>query len=231
MRLYPAIDLLDGRCVRLRQGDFAQVTAYSDDPVAMALSFEAAGASWIHVVDLDAARRTGSNRTVVERIAGAVSISVQAGGGVRDASLLESGVARVVVGSWAVEDPDSVAALANAHPGQVAVGLDHRQGKVQVHGWQEGAAVSVEDMIDRLPDAAAFIVTDVERDGTLVGPDVDGLSRLVQHTEVAVIASGGVGSLADLAGLAGAGVEGVIVGKALYEGRFSIDEAVAACGR
>lgn len=231
MRLYPAIDLRGGCCVRLRQGDFSQETVYGGDPVAMALRFEDAGASWIHVVDLDAARRSGSNRAVVERIAAAVAVPVQTGGGVRDASLLEAGVSRVVVGSWAVEDPDAVGALAEDHPGQVAVGLDHRHGKIQVRGWQEGAALTVEDMIDRLVGVAAFIVTDIERDGTLAGPDVANLAALVRSTKVDVIASGGVGSLDDITSLSSTGVEGVVVGKALYEGRFTIEQAVVACGR
>jgi phosphoribosylformimino-5-aminoimidazole carboxamide ribotide isomerase len=140
-------------------------------------------------------------------------------------------VARVVVGSWAVDDPQAVAELARDNPGQVAVGLDHRHGKIQVRGWQEGAAVTVEDMVDQLSGVAAFIVTDIERDGTLAGPDTAGLAALASRTDVAVIASGGVGSLDDIAALAGIGVEGVIVGKALYEGRFTVEEALTACAR
>lgn len=229
MQLYPAIDLRAGHCVRLHQGDFAQETVYSDDPVAMARHFESSGASWIHVVDLDAARRTGSNRELVQAIAESVAIPVQAGGGVRDASLLDVGVSRIVVGSLAVEDPDAVAALAVAYPDQIAVGLDHRSGIVQVRGWEEVGGPSVFELADRFSAAAAFVVTDISRDGTLAGPDVEGLAQLVARTPVPVIASGGVGRIEDLRALAGTGVAGVIVGKALYAGTITLEEAVTAC--
>jgi phosphoribosylformimino-5-aminoimidazole carboxamide ribotide isomerase len=231
--LYPAIDLRGGRVVRLHQGDFDQETVYDDDPIAVARSFEGAGASWIHVVDLDAARRTGSNRDVVVAIAGAVSVPVQSGGGVRDASLLDAGVARVVVGSAAVEDPELVRGLAGAYPDRVAVGLDHWDGEVRVRGWQEGSGRRLLEVAAELalPGVAAFIVTDISRDATLVGPDLDGLDQLRQATTVPVIASGGVGSLDDLIALRELGVAGVIVGKALYEGRFGLNEAVLTCAR
>ena len=229
--LYPAIDLRGGRVVRLHQGDFDQETVYDDDPVAVARSFEAAGAPWIHVVDLDAARRTGSNRDIVVAVARAVTVPVQTGGGVRDASLLDDGVARIVLGSAAIEDPDLVRRLADAYPQRIAVGLDHWDGEIRVRGWEEGSGRRVLDVATELafPGVAAFVVTDISRDATLVGPDVDGLADLHAATSVPVIASGGVGSLDDLAALRALGLAGAIVGKAIYEGRFGVDEAVLAC--
>jgi phosphoribosylformimino-5-aminoimidazole carboxamide ribotide isomerase len=239
MDLYPAIDLLGGRCVRLIQGDFARETPYADDPVGVARSFEAAGARWIHVVDLDAARRTGDNLAAIEAVVAAVGVPVQVGGGVRDASLLDRGVARIVVGSLAVEDPDQVRRLAVAHQGRVAVGLDHRDGEVRVRGWQEGAGLGVIEALARLDGAplAAVVVTEIGRDGMMTGPDLAGLASVLSSTEVPVIASGGVAGLDDLRGLAGLrgsgrawgrGLAGVIVGKALYEGRFDVQAALDA---
>ena len=231
--LYPAIDVRAGRCVRLVQGDFSRETVYGDDPVAVAKSFEAAGATWIHVVDLDAARRQGSNRGVVEAVARAVGVPIQSGGGVRDASLLAAGVTRVVIGSAALESPGVVEELAAAHPGGVAIGLDHSNGEVRVRGWEEGSGERVLDLIERFAGTgvAAFIVTDIGRDGMLTGPDVEGSCALVAATAVPVIASGGVGTLDDLRALAGTGVDGVIVGKALYEGRFTVEQALDVLAR
>lgn len=231
--LYPSIDLRAGRVVRLHQGDFDNETVYGDDPVAVARAFEEAGARWIHVVDLDAARRQGTNRDLVVEIANAVQIPVQAGGGVRDASLLEDGVARVVLGSAAVEDPNLVRELAREWPGRIVVGLDHRDGEVRVRGWEQGSGRGLAEVARELalPGVAAFVVTDISRDATLAGPDAEGLDRLVRSTPMAIIASGGVGSLADLGALRDIGVAGAIVGKAIYEGRFGVDEAVLACAR
>jgi phosphoribosylformimino-5-aminoimidazole carboxamide ribotide isomerase len=229
--LYPSIDLRGGQVVRLHQGDFDRETVYGDDPLAVARSFAAAGARWIHVVDLDAARREGSNRDVVVAIAAAVDVPVQTGGGVRDGSLLEVGLARVVIGSAAIEDPGLVRSMAARWPERVAVGLDHWDGEVRVRGWEQGSGRQLLDVAAELavPGVAAFVVTDISRDATLVGPDVDGLGRLLTSTPVPVIASGGVGSLDDLAALRSLGVAGVIVGKAIYEGRFKVEEAVHAC--
>jgi phosphoribosylformimino-5-aminoimidazole carboxamide ribotide isomerase len=231
--IYPSIDLRGGRVVRLHQGDFDQETVYDDDPVAVAQSFEAAGAPWIHVVDLDAARRTGSNREVVVAVARAVSVPVQTGGGVRDASLLDDGVARIVLGSAAIEDPELVPRLADAYPQRVAVGLDHWDGEIKFRGWEEGSGRRLLDVAAELalPGVAAFVVTDISRDGALVGPDVEGLAQFHAATPVPVIASGGVASLDDLAALRSLGLAGAIVGKAIYEGRFGVDEAVLACAR
>lgn len=240
MELYPAIDLRGGRCVRLRQGDYGAETVYGDDPVTLARGFADAGAPWIHLVDLDAAR-TGEpvNRPLVTAVATAVGVRVQAGGGVRDEAavqgLLDAGVARVVLGTAAMGDPALVARMAAQHPGAIAVGLDARGGEVAVRGWTESAGVSLLDAVRRFDDAgvAALIVTDISRDGTLVGPDRDGLAEVLAATAVEVVASGGVGTLQHLRALSaleagGRRLSGAIVGKALYEGSFTIDEALAA---
>lgn len=232
MDLYPAIDLRGGRCVRLYQGDFDQETVYGDDPVAQARRFADAGAPWIHVVDLDASRGQGSNREVVTAIAAAVApTTVQTGGGVRDGSLLDDGLARIVLGSLAVSDRTAAGALVAAHPGQVAIGLDHRDGEIRTHGWEQGSGVQLLDAVGwpEFTGAASLVVTNIAKDATLEGPDVDGLTAVVGATTVPVIASGGVGALDDLRALASTGVAGVIVGKALYEGRFTIEEALSAC--
>jgi phosphoribosylformimino-5-aminoimidazole carboxamide ribotide isomerase len=232
MDLYPAIDLRGGRCVRLHQGDFDRETVYGDDPVAQARRFADAGAPWVHVVDLDASRGQGTNRDLVTAVARAVApVPVQTGGGVRDGSLLAEGVSRVVLGSLAVADRDATAAIIGGHPGRVAVGLDHWDGEVRTRGWEEHSGVQLLDSLTwpELAGAAAFVVTNIARDATLAGPDVEGLERVLGATDVAVVASGGVGSLDDLRTLAGIGVAGVIVGKAIYEGRFTVEEAVLAC--
>ncbi|HET9078633.1 MAG TPA: 1-(5-phosphoribosyl)-5-[(5-phosphoribosylamino)methylideneamino]imidazole-4-carboxamide isomerase [Acidimicrobiales bacterium] len=239
MDLYPAIDLRGGRCVRLVEGDFGRETVYGDDPVAVAETFAAAGARWIHVVDLDAAR-TGeaANRPAVARIAAAVAaagVRVQTGGGVRSiddaAQLIDAGVARVVIGTAAVENPDLVAEAAARWPGRVAVGLDHRGGEVRLRGWTEGAGVQVAELVPRAvaAGASAVIVTDISRDGRLAGPDVEGLVALVGVTAAPVIASGGVGSLDDVVALAAVpGLVGIIAGRAIYEGRLDVGRALQA---
>jgi len=232
--LYPAIDLLGGRVVRLRQGDYDNETVYGDDPVAVAAEFAAAGAEWIHVVDLDAARSGDPvNRAVVAAISSAVAgtARVQTGGGVRtigDASqLAESGVSRVVMGSAAVRNPDLVKQVSEIVP--VAVGLDHRDGELSIHGWTKGSGLQLHDSYQRFPTADVFVVTDIGRDGMLTGPDVDGLTKSAQLAGSPVIASGGVSSLADIMELAEVeNLGGIITGKAVYEGRFSVSEALDA---
>ena len=232
--LYPAIDLRAGKAVRLHQGSYDDETIYGDDPVAIAVSFAEAGARWIHVVDLDAARSGDPvNRPLVAAIARSVAgeALVQTGGGVRtlaDANALAAaGVARVVMGSAAVQSPELVAAVAGIVP--VAVGLDHREGELAVHGWTAASGVHVGEVLGRYPAAAAFVITDIARDGTLEGPDLDGLAAAVAATDVPVIASGGVGTLADVVALGRiGGLAGVITGKALYERRFTVAEALAA---
>ncbi len=234
IELYPAIDLLGGRVVRLRQGDYADETVYGEDPVAVARGFAADGAPWIHVVDLDAARSGDPiNRPVVAAIVSAVSgvAKVQTGGGVRSVDdardLAEAGVARVVMGSAAVHEPALVAAASEVVP--VAVGLDHRNGEVAVHGWTEGSGLVLHDSYALFPTAEVFVITDIGRDGMLVGPDLDGLARSAELAGAPVIASGGVSSLADVVALAQIeNLGGIITGKAVYEGRFTVCEALDA---
>ena len=240
MDLYPAIDLRGGQCVRLYQGDFAQETVYGDDPVAQARLFADAGAPWIHVVDLDAAR-TGEpvNRPVIGAIAAAVGVPVQTGGGVRDdasaLALLEAGVGRVVIGTAALEAPDWARSLATRYPGKVALGLDVRGREVAVRGWVEGSGRSIGEVAAELDDAgfAALIVTQINVDGAGSGPDLDLYAELLDEVETEVIASGGVGSADHLRALASFGEDGTplagaIVGRALYDGALTIDEALAA---
>lgn len=235
--LYPAIDLRDGKVVRLRQGDYDDQTTYGDDPVAVALSFADAGARWIHVVDLDAAR-SGSplNRPVVAEIASAVSgqARVQTGGGVRTVAdaqaLADAGVARVVMGSAAVAQPQLVAQASGVVA--VAVGLDHRNGEIAVNGWTEGSGVQLADALQWFPMAAVFVITDIARDGMLTGPDIEGLAAAGRATTIPIIASGGVATLADVAALkAVPGITGVISGKALYEGCFTVEQALQELAR
>ena len=239
IELYPAIDIRGGHCVRLRQGDYSDETVYGADPVAMAVEFAAQGATWIHVVDLDAARSGDPvNRPIVAAICVAVSgqSKVQTGGGVRtpaDAeSLARVGVSRVVMGTAAVKDP-SVVMIASAFV-DVAVGLDHRDGEIAVHGWTQGSGLQLVDALGLYPTAAAFVITEIGRDGMLTGPDVDGLRAAVAATAIPVIASGGVSELDDIAALgaireSGRRIGGVIAGKAIYERRFTVAQGVHAC--
>lgn len=232
--LYPAIDLRDGKVVRLVQGDYAQEKVYGEDPVQVASDFAAAGAKWIHVVDLDAARGGGPiNRYVIGNIVKAVgeSVHIQTGGGVRtqdDArELRDHGVARVVMGSAAVKNPQLVENVADVV--DVAVGLDHRGGMIAVEGWTQSSDLTLVDALAKYPAAKAFVITDIARDGMLSGPDLEGLAAAVSQTSTPVIASGGVSSIQDIVNLAQiSGLGGVITGRAIYEGRFSVVEALRA---
>lgn len=234
MDLYPAIDIRGGRCVRLHQGDYERETVYDADPVAVAQGFDAAGVSWIHVVDLDAAR-TGeqTSRAIIGRIAAAVSAKVETGGGVRTErdvdELLGLGLARVVLGTAAMQDPSLVGRCSTRHPGAIALGLDTKHGEVAVHGWTEGTGEQAVDVLPRFEDAgvSALIVTEISRDATMEGPDVGAYERLLAATSIPVIASGGVGTLEHLRDLDRLPLEGVIVGKAIYERRFTVEEALS----
>jgi phosphoribosylformimino-5-aminoimidazole carboxamide ribotide isomerase len=240
--LYPAIDLRGGCCVRLFQGDYAQETVYDDDPVRVAREFEESGATWIHVVDLDAARTgTATNLGVIEAICASVGCKVQSGGGVRSVAaagdLLHAGVTRVVVGTAAIEQPDLVEQLGTFHPGRVAVGLDARGRDVAVRGWVEGTGADLVETAHRfdVPEVAALVVTSIAVDGALTGPDTEQLSAVLAATSVPLIASGGVGTLDDVRALRDLRVgdrslAGAIVGKALYEQRFTVSEALATLG-
>lgn len=233
IELYPAIDIRAGRVVRLTQGDYSRETVYGDDPVDVARDFASAGARWVHIVDLDAARNGDPvNRPIIARVAQALSGSahVQTGGGVRtigDAQeLADRGVRRVVMGSAAVADPALVEDIAARI--DVAVGLDHREGRVAVHGWTHDSDLGLWDALTMFPSASAFIITDIARDGMLSGPDVIGLSEAVGRTSIPIIASGGVSALEDIDALAAiGGLCGIITGKAIYDGRFTVGDALA----
>jgi phosphoribosylformimino-5-aminoimidazole carboxamide ribotide isomerase len=269
MELYPAVDIRDGMAVRLTQGDFDRQRQYGD-PATLAAGFAAAGARWLHVVDLDAARAGRPvNRATVLTIARSVDASVEAGGGVRTEAdveeLLEGGVARVVLGTVVLDDMALVHALAARFAGRVAVGIDYRLGpdgrsEVAVRGWEQGSGRTVDEVLGELAgsDVAAVIVTAIARDGTLEGPDRTGLEEVLAATTIPVIASGGVGSAADLRALAGMRVDvaaggssgatsggtsggssggtarirrlaGAITGRALVDGRMTVEEGLAAC--
>jgi phosphoribosylformimino-5-aminoimidazole carboxamide ribotide isomerase len=240
MILYPAIDLKEGRCVRLRQGDMAQATVFNNNPAAQAASFEADGFSWLHVVDLDGAfAGKPMNGAAVDSILARVSFPVQLGGGIRDMATVEGwlakGVARVIIGTAAVRDPDFVRAAARAFPGKVAVGIDARGGMVAVEGWAETSSLSALDLGRRFEDAgvAAIIYTDIARDGMLQGLDMAGTRGLAQALAIPVIASGGLASLADVQDLLkpeNRVIAGAITGRALYDGRLDAREALAVIG-
>lgn len=224
--------------MRLTEGDFDQETAYPGEPVALAKHFESQGAPWVHVVDLDAAKGDGPlNADTIRAIAEAITIPVQTGGGQVDDTSLKAGVRRIVLGSLAINDPDAAKALVRAYPDRIAIGLDHREGRVAVRGWLEESDQRVDDVIATFADVdvAAFVVTNIATDGTLAGPDLVGLERVLTLTQVPVIASGGVASLEDLRAIRaldvnGRGVAGVITGRAIYENRFTVAEAIGACG-
>ena len=232
MNLYAAIDLLDGHCVRLQQGDYDRSTDFGDDPVGQAERWQAEGAPWIHVVDLDAAR-TGEpvNREVIGRIAAAVDVPVQVGGGVRSRSdaeaLWSAGVSRVVMGTAALEDPDLVASL--VPDGPVAVGLDARGRDLAVRGWESSAGMDLLEAATRFGEmgVAALVVTEIGRDGMLEGPDLEGLASVLEVTTAPVVASGGVGTVDHLVALTALELDGVIVGRALYDGAVAVPDAVA----
>jgi phosphoribosylformimino-5-aminoimidazole carboxamide ribotide isomerase len=233
--LYPAIDVREGKVVRLLRGDYSVQTVYDDDPVAVARRFDRAGARWIHVVDLDAARDGGeANLDVIGAVCEAVTARVQTGGGVRsleDAlARFQAGAARVVLGSAAVEEPELVDELAASHAGRIAVGLDARGTDVAIHGWEDATGADLVTLARRFdrPGIGALVVTEIGRDGTLAGPDFSQLRSVVDAVDVPVVASGGVGTLDDLKNLDGR-LAGVIVGRAIYEGRFTVEEGIAAC--
>jgi phosphoribosylformimino-5-aminoimidazole carboxamide ribotide isomerase len=248
--LFPAIDLLGGRCVRLSQGDYGRSTVYGDDPIAMAEGFIADGAIWVHIVDLDAAKGRGPiNRSLIADVAQRCSqsnVRVQTGGGVRSArdaaELFAAGVARVVVGTAAVKNPEVVSEIAGLQAGDVAVGIDaHRKAdgmwEAAVQGWTESSGVSLFDVLSAavFNGATAVVATDISRDGMLTGPAVDLYRDLLEFRRVSspalhVIASGGVASLADVVELASLeGLAGVIAGRAIYEGLLTVADGVTAC--
>lgn len=235
MILYPAIDLKEGRAVRLYKGDMERATVFSDDPAAQAEAFAAAGCAWLHLVDLDGAfAGRPENAGVVSGILDRVEIPVQLGGGIRGMETVErwiaKGVARVILGTAAVENPDLVREAAKAFPGQVAVGIDARGGKVATRGWIEETEASAVDLARSFEDAgvAAIIHTDIDRDGAMEGPGVAATAALARAVSIPVIASGGVSGMDDLRALrdCGAGLDGVVCGRALYDGAVDLAEAL-----
>ncbi len=240
MILYPAIDLKDGQCVRLLRGDMGAATVFNDDPAAQARAFAAAGCRWLHLVDLDGAfAGRAVNGAAVEAILAAIAIPVQLGGGVRDMASVEAwlsrGVARVILGTAAVRDPGLVRDAARAFPGRVAVGIDARGGRVAVAGWAETTELAALDLARRIEDAgvAAVVYTDIDRDGAMGGPNVEATAALARAVAIPVIASGGVSSPDDLRALrdCGAPLDGVISGRALYDGRIDPAEALRLLDR
>ena len=236
--VYPAIDLINGKCVRLHQGDYTKETIYGDNPISPALKFESDGAEWIHLVDLDAAR-TGSfeNTSVIKNICEELSIPVQVGGGIRSSDaaklLYDIGVERTVIGTAAVENPELVSRIAE-HGHRVAVGVDGKDGYVATRGWKVTTDLKVVDLLKRLEISGAEvgIVTEIKRDGTMEGSDLEGLTQILRNVDMPVIASGGLGSMDDLRDLVGLQVSGsrlagVITGRALYEKRLDLAELVA----
>jgi phosphoribosylformimino-5-aminoimidazole carboxamide ribotide isomerase len=237
MIIYPAIDMRQGKCVRLLQGEALHETVYFADPVAVAVRWETLGASWLHLVDLDGAMDEGKqNRAIAAKIFRALKIPVQFGGGLRTMTdldeIFEAGAARAILGTAAVEDdPFLLAALARFHD-RIAVGIDAREGQVATKGWKKTESLDVFEFARKLASlgVSRVIYTDISRDGMLTGPNFEGTAQLADSSGLKLIASGGVGSLDDLhkiKGLEPRGIEGAIVGKALYEGRFTLPEALA----
>jgi phosphoribosylformimino-5-aminoimidazole carboxamide ribotide isomerase len=236
MILYPAIDLKDGQCVRLLRGEMAAATVFGNDPAAQAALFQAAGCEWLHLVDLNGAFAGAPvNGAAVEAILARISVPAQLGGGIRDMATIEMwlnrGLARVILGTVAVENPALVRDAARAFPGQIAVGIDARKGMVATKGWAEETNVQATNLARSFEDAgvAAIIYTDIDRDGAMQGPNIAATEALARAVAIPVIASGGVSSLADLIGLRDTGViAGAISGRALYDGAVDLAGALAA---
>ncbi len=240
MEVIPAIDILDGKCVRLYQGDYQQSQVFNDNPAIVAREWVNQGATRLHLVDLDGAKEGKSvNLSTIETILNDIAIPVQVGGGLRDletvSNLLKIGVEKAIFGTVAVEKPELVSELCQSFPGQIIVGIDARDGKVATRGWLETSAVDAialgQDMAKR--GASTIIYTDIHRDGTLSGPNLAALRELAESVEIPVIASGGISSLTDLLSLLSLeplGVTGVIVGRALYTGAVNLSEAISAIG-
>ncbi|MBI1300529.1 MAG: 1-(5-phosphoribosyl)-5-[(5-phosphoribosylamino)methylideneamino]imidazole-4-carboxamide isomerase [Alphaproteobacteria bacterium] len=236
MIIYPAIDLKNGKCVRLYKGDMEQDTVYNDNPAEQALAWAQAGFSWIHVVDLDGAvQGAPANQRAVKSIIEAVDIPVQLGGGIRTMEQIETwlneGISRVILGTVAVRDPDLVIEACNHFPGQIVVGIDARNGRVAVEGWVETSDMFATDLAKKFEDVgvSAIIYTDIDRDGTGEGVNIVSTIALAQSVNIPVIASGGTGSLADVELVRDAaeyGVQGVIIGKAFYDGRIEPKDAL-----
>ncbi len=240
MEIWPAIDLLGGQCVRLRQGDYQAQTVFSDDPAEMARRWVDQGGDRLHLVDLDAAR-DGSpmNQAAVTKILRAVNVPCQLGGGVRDAEtidrLIQLGLSRLVVGTAALKRPDWFAEMCDRYPGKLALGIDARNGYVATDGWLETsqtlATTLAQDLASRTANIAAIIYTDIARDGMMSGPNLEQLRQMLSATHVPIIASGGVTTLEDVRDVLHTGAAGCIIGRTLYEGRMQLKDALVIAGR
>ncbi len=240
MELIPAIDLLEGKCVRLNQGDYQKVTLFNEDPVAQAISWQEQGAKRLHLVDLDGAKSGKPiNDANIKAITKALDIPIQLGGGIRSieraTELMEYGVDRIILGTIAIENPDIVNQLTKTNPGRIIVGIDAKNGKVATRGWLNQSNVSATSLAERFSNIgiAAIITTDIETDGTLKGPNIEAMRSMAQASKVPIIASGGVGSISDLLSLVALeqyGISGIIVGRALYDGAIDFKEASQAIG-
>jgi len=235
MIIYPAVDIKDGRCVRLLQGEFYKVTVYSDDPLEMALKWESLGAEYLHVVDLDGAR-TGEpkNISITSKIAAKLNIPVQLGGGIRSIETIEKvismGIRRVILGTSAVKNPDLVKQAVENFRENIVIGIDAKDGKVAIDGWEKTSEFTAIDFANKMVELGAktIIYTDISRDGMLTGPNLDAMREMAQSVDAEIIASGGVSNLKDIKNLKETGVSGVIVGKALYTGNVDLQEAIKA---
>lgn len=237
MELWPAIDLRGGKCVRLVQGDYAKETVFDNDPIAVASRFVERGASRIHLVDLDGAKAGSDLQSdVVSQIVRSVAVGCQLGGGVRSfetaVKYFECGVSRLIVGSLAIEKTSEFERLARAFPGRIVLGLDARDGLVATRGWIETSSLLAIDVARRHEDLplAAIVYTDIARDGTLLGPNIQALRIMIESVKFPVVASGGISSLDDIHLVRSTGAAGCIVGRALYDGRFSLEDAIKVCG-
>lgn len=233
MIIYPAIDVKDGRCVRLVQGQFSDVTVYSDNPVEVALRWEKMGAQYLHVVDLDGAR-TGQpqNTAVVSEMAVKIGIPLQLGGGIRSIEMIEillcKGIQRVILGTSAVKDPNLVKEAVESFENNVAIGIDAREGMVAIEGWAKTSEFTAVGFAKKMEEVGAktIIYTDISKDGTLAGPNLKAMEEMVKAVGIEVIASGGVSKLEDIKNLKDIGVSGAIIGKALYTGDINLEEAI-----
>ena len=234
MIIYPAIDLLGGKCVRLKQGKYDQVTVYNDDPLEQAQRFKDAGATWIHVVDLDAARSgIPTNHEIIKEISIKTGLKVDTGGGIRNMDTLrrwieDYGVQRCVIGTSAIKDRKFTEEALKEYADKIAIGIDAKGGEVAVDGWTEGSGVTAVDFAKTMKSigALAIVFTDIARDGMLTGPAFDSTKELVDKTGLKVTASGGIGSDEDIIYIKGSGCEGVIVGKAIYEGKVDLKKCL-----
>ncbi|MCQ4727078.1 1-(5-phosphoribosyl)-5-[(5-phosphoribosylamino)methylideneamino]imidazole-4-carboxamide isomerase [Anaerotignum faecicola] len=233
MRIYPAIDIKNGQCVRLKQGRFDDMTVYGSDPVAMAKKFVSMGASYLHIVDLDGARMgAGYNSGIISRIIESCKIPVQTGGGIRTMRDIEDrisiGVSRVILGTAAVSNPEIIKEAVKVYGDKIAVGIDAINGRVAIHGWEKVSNVSAIDLCKNMKELGVktIIYTDISKDGMMIGPNIEGTKEIVEATGIDIIASGGVSSVLDIEKADEAGAHGVIIGKALYQGSINLTEVV-----